>query len=824
MDQYSVPPSKEADKSPYYKSAAPSLSLPKGGGALKGIDEKFSVNAVNGTASVELPLPLSPGRGGFTPALSISYNSGGGNSEFGLGWGLSLPAIQRKTDKRLPEYNDAAESDVFLLAGAEDLIPMLDAQGQRITFKENGLRIKTYRPRIEGLFARIELIESLNNSWWRVTTKENITTYYGLDTESRLADPENPSRIFKWLPAMVVDNKGNVQVYRYTAENFEQVLPVVYEKNRLNGTAPCTNTYLKAVLYGNKSPFLIEAADGYQPALPQQMGWYFEAVIDYGDHSETSYTADQPWAARADAFSGFHAGFELRTYRKAKRVLMFHRFPELNEGAPTLVRSLELEYAADAAATGPVEADYIVKATSRGYQWSDATTFRAKALPAMTMSYSPLQWNTELHKVAEADFKGAPQGLSGPYQWIDLDGEGISGILSEQAGGWWYKHNLGNGHFDAPRLVAEKPSYSGLGSELQWQDLDGDGRRQLVDSNKGFWQLDGPDAYTACKRDWAPYRPFEQVARIDWDSPFTKMLDLNGDGKADVLLTEDRAWTWWENLGKAGFDTGGKSPVFQDEEKGPVLLLRDSVQSIFLADINGDGLTDLVRVCNGEICYWPNKGYGRFGAKVSMANAPVFAHQDLFNPQYISLSDISGTGAADIIYTGNNSCTAYLNYSGNAWGEAVHINPLPATDSYSKLAVMDFLGKGTGCLVWSSPLPAHATAPLQYIDLMGGLKPHLMVAYENGMGKVASLEYKSSTQYYLEDKQAGIRWASRLPFPVQCVEKVTTYDKVSDSRFSQSYRYRHGYYDHEEREFRGFGYVETVDIDSVDHTAGSLDQ
>ncbi len=823
LEQYSVQPPKEEDKSPYYKSAAPSLALPKGGGALRGIDEKFSVNAVNGTASVELPLPLSPGRGGFTPALSISYSSGGGNSEFGLGWGLSLPSIQRKTDKRLPEYNDAEESDVFLLAGAEDLIPVLDAQGQRIIFKENGLSIKTYRPRIEGLFARIEFIESLDNSWWRVTTKENITTYYGLDSASRIADPERHSRIFKWLPTMVVDNKGNVQVYQYVAENFEQVIPTVYEKNRLNGTAACTNTYLKKVCYSNKTPFTINPDFCYHPSLPQNMDWHFEAVIDYGDHSETSYQPNQPWAARPDAFSSFHAGFELRTYRKARRVLMFHRFPGLNAGAPTLVRSLELAYAADEA-TGAVEADYIIKATSRGYKWSSPASFKSKALPAMTMSYSPLQWNTEIQKVAEADFKGAPQGLTGPYQWIDLDGEGISGILSEQEGGWLYKHNLGNGHFDIPRQVAEKPSFSGLGSALQFQDLDGDGRRQVVETNKGFWQLDGPDAYTAYKRDWAPYCPFEQVARIDWESPFTKMLDLNGDGKADVLITEDRAWTWWENRGKQGFDIGGHSPVFQDEEKGPVLLLRDSVQSIFLADINGDGLTDLVRVRNGEICYWPNKGYGRFGAKVSMENAPVFDQQDAFNPQYISLSDISGTGAADIIYTGKNSCTAYINYSGNAWGEAVHINPLPATDGYSKLAVMDFLGKGTGCLVWSSPLAAHAEAPLQYIDLMEGLKPHLMVAYENGMGKVVSLEYKSSTQYYLEDKQAGIRWASRLPFPVQCVEKVTTYDKVSDSRFSQTYRYRHGYYDHEEREFRGFGYVETIDIDSVDHTAGSLDQ
>src|SRR5688572_26302026 len=99
LNQYTVQPRQEEDKSPYYKSQAPGISLPKGGGALKGIDEKFSVNAVNGTAGLEIPLPLTPGRGGFTPSLGLSYNSGGGNNEFGLGWSLSLPSIQRKTDK-----------------------------------------------------------------------------------------------------------------------------------------------------------------------------------------------------------------------------------------------------------------------------------------------------------------------------------------------------------------------------------------------------------------------------------------------------------------------------------------------------------------------------------------------------------------------------------------------------------------------------------------------------------------------------------------------------------------------------------------------------
>ncbi len=79
----------------------PSISLPKGGGAIKGIDQKFSVNAVNGTSSFSIPLPISKARGAV-PQLNLSYNSGGGNGIFGLGWSLGLPSIKRKTDKKLP--------------------------------------------------------------------------------------------------------------------------------------------------------------------------------------------------------------------------------------------------------------------------------------------------------------------------------------------------------------------------------------------------------------------------------------------------------------------------------------------------------------------------------------------------------------------------------------------------------------------------------------------------------------------------------------------------------------------------------------------------
>ena len=139
----------------------PSISVPKGGGAIRGIGEKFSVNPVTGTGSLAMPIFTSPGRSDFAPKLSLSYDSGSGNGPFAFGWHLSIPSIVRKTDKGLPRYDDASESDVFILSDAEDLMPVLAQDGNQwlpisvpdITVNGQAYAIKRYRPRIEGLFA-----------------------------------------------------------------------------------------------------------------------------------------------------------------------------------------------------------------------------------------------------------------------------------------------------------------------------------------------------------------------------------------------------------------------------------------------------------------------------------------------------------------------------------------------------------------------------------------------------------------------------------------------------------------------------------------------
>ena len=82
----------------------PAISLPKGGGAIKGIGETFQPNLFTGTGNFSVPIFTSPGRNGFGPKLTLLYSTGNGNGPFGMGWQLSNPRITRKTEKGLPTY------------------------------------------------------------------------------------------------------------------------------------------------------------------------------------------------------------------------------------------------------------------------------------------------------------------------------------------------------------------------------------------------------------------------------------------------------------------------------------------------------------------------------------------------------------------------------------------------------------------------------------------------------------------------------------------------------------------------------------------------
>ena len=144
----------------------------------------------------------------------------------------------------------------------------------------------------------------------------------------------------------------------------------------------------------------------------------------------------------------------------------------------------------------------------------------------------------------------------------------------------------------------------------------------------------------------------------------------------------------------------------------------------------------------------------------------------------------------------------------------------PRVDDVVSIVPTDLLGNGTACLVWSSSLPSDAQRRMRYVNLMGGCKPHLLVKTINNLGAETRIDYASSTEFYLQDKRDGKSWITRLPFPVHVVERVETDDHISRNRFVSRYAYHHGYFEGEEREFRGFGMVEQWDTEEFSTLAG----
>jgi hypothetical protein len=170
------------------------ISLPHGGGALSGFGETFAPDLHTGTGNFTVPIALPPGRNGFQPELNLVYSTGHGNGPFGLGWSLGMPGVSRKTSKGVPRYHDSAadpeERDTFILSGAEDLVPLAGP--------ENG--VTRYRPRTEGLFARIERHQDAQNDFWRVRGKEGLVSFFGTPETAGsdpavVADPADRSKV-----------------------------------------------------------------------------------------------------------------------------------------------------------------------------------------------------------------------------------------------------------------------------------------------------------------------------------------------------------------------------------------------------------------------------------------------------------------------------------------------------------------------------------------------------------------------------------------------------------------------------------------------------
>ncbi len=768
---------------------------------------RLEVDSFSGAAVAEVPIGVPAGRGGFGPALALTYGSGAPNAEFGVGWALGGPlAITVSTRCHLPRYDG---SDAYSFTGAGDLVPALVNQvGEWVADvrDEGAFWVRGHRARLEQGFLRVEkwTEKSTGRVHWRTRDVQDVLTVYGLaaDGSSRIADPADPARTWSWLADAQYDPFGNVLAYDYVAEDLKSV---DHTRSSERGRAPSAHRYLKSIRYANTRPIMFGAAE------PAGNRWALSVVFDYGDHADTGGAPDPgpsaAWPVRPDPVSAFSAGFDVRRRRLCRRILQVHDFPDLG-AQPVVVAAYALDYDEQPAGSTLTAVRYT------GYR-RDGGKLTSRSLPALSFSYSQPRPAAAFADAPPETAVGAPAGLGGSYRWVDLYGDGLPGILAQQGGSWYYKRNEGGGSFAAPEPVPAVPSWNLAESVLG--DFDADGNTELA-------VLRGRDAgwfsYDRDARAWGAFHALPNLPHQETAGLVVQWIDLDGDGRSDLLLADPDRVVWYRNEGEYGF-AGPFMQTRPGTDARPPPLTADPALDYFFADMTGDGLADQVLVRNGRIEYWPNLGQGRFGGAVLMDDAPTFAADWAFDARRVRLVDLDGTGGADVLYLGEGEVRYWRNAGGNALVEGGALTGLPHLDDLAAIDVLDFTGDGTPSLVWSSAL-AGAPSAMRYLPLTGSVTPRLLVGVDDGMGQSTTLSYASSAAHELRDRAAGRPWATRLPAHHTVVDRLVVADAIGSTSLTQRYEYHDGAYDGRERAFAGFGHVDRYDADAGPAADGAV--
>lgn len=795
------------------KIHTPGISMPKGGGAIKGIGESFQPDAFSGTGSYSIPIPVTPARG-FEPQLSLIYNSGGGNDIFGMGFALSIPKISRKTDTGIPKYDG---NDTYIFANEGELTPkLIEKNGQWVpdeTIKpDSGIswKVFAYLPREQSSFSLIEqwVDPSNGESWWKVTSRDNVTVKYGRSGEARIVDPDDETKIFEWLIEESFDSKGNRILYHYKPEDGANISSQIYEINR----SFFARKYIQKIQYGNYS------LDG----TPATEKFVFEIVFDYGEYNlsdldqpgSNPYTPVRGWPERTDPFSGYRSGFEIRTFRLCRNVLVFHAFNELGS-TPCLVKALQLTHEETASFS------FLKSVIQTGYRINPDGSYASQSLPPLDFEYSQFipPEAPEFRPLSVNGNNTIPGYLDrANFQPIDLKGEGLPGMLFSNAEATLYYEPLGDGWYMPPSAPALFPVTKNLqSSSLSLQSLEGNGQLELVvnlPQMAGYFgqEYDGS---------WSAYQDFQSLP-ADLTNPHAESADLDGNGKSDLLVFDNPDLLFYASEGKAGYGAPKRVPL---QPGFPSAINYGECELVTFANIFGDGLSHRVKIRDGSVEAWPCLGYGRFGKKVTLGNAPHF--DSTTKVSRIFLADVDGSGTTDLVFAYADRVEIYLNQAGNLFADKPIAIPLPRGFSdIDQIQFADILGEGTSALVLTKAGPTMSHWYYNFCgereNLTPALKPYLLTKINNNLGALTDLFYASSTKFYLEDKKAGRPWVTRLPFPVQVVERTIVTDEISGCRSTSTYKYHDGYFDPMEREFRGFGFVESWDTESFEDYQKSI--
>lgn len=229
---------------------------------LKGMQGQYETDLFTGSATFRYPLWIPPGRNGMQPRLSLNYSSSytNLNSPLGIGWSLPMSAIYRTTPRGIDKLYIENDFSAEVFGNYQELIATDSANGQ-------------YAARVESDFSRYSF---MNNAWTMRNARGTLYTF-GASAASRQTDPNDPSRVYKWLLEKVEDTNGNFMTFTYYQDN-GQVYPDVI---RYTGHGTESGIYeVRFVLSPNANP-----TTSYKTGFEVQTNFVISAVEIYSSHT-----------------------------------------------------------------------------------------------------------------------------------------------------------------------------------------------------------------------------------------------------------------------------------------------------------------------------------------------------------------------------------------------------------------------------------------------------------------------------------------------------------------------------------------------------------
>jgi RHS repeat-associated protein len=849
------------------------ISVPKGSGTIQGMGESFSAQLSTGIATFSVPFSMPAARGGAQPSLGLSYSSASGAGLAGMGWSVGVPYIARQTDRGLPGYNEGSEwnpnQDRFVFNGGQELVPICKVDdslgcagaivGELMPPWSAGSQY--FRPRVEGSFLRF--FWSVDHRTWRVQDKSGVTMELGVpldgsNVETALeVNPDVPKQIFRWHLVRQYDTYGGA-----------------------NPASPSTNpTPFNVVVYkyfqDGGQAYLSDIYDTTPAATPSST-----TVSTYAHHTHLEYED------RTDSTESYRSGWLIKQTQRLKRVDVTSKtFSDGTSGNRRLVRRYHLDYdrlfhtsyltrvqlegrcaGGEGDDNAEEEVNELVGATNCG------------RLPPMTFDYSHTQgFNTSGTAVGSGlagyeafDARIKQVGGDPPHSvdeeltdYFDVNADGLPDVLVTAPGVYGNDYGVFFNSFGGIRdtfgevrqlgvvgvLGANSGTIKLSNNNVAALDLDGDGIVDLLHMPKvktyatyrftppaagaSKWKLVGRAVDVANQQ--------SPTVDLGKDAAETRILDVNFDGMVDLVVSAGTQFQTFLSLGRlpngdsqfghGSWKTSETSTLSNDPISKCVPYsgtpVRFSDSDIQLADMNGDGVQDIVRLRRGDLRYWPGRGNGFWGTgKLDDCPAGTFGDKRYLTmdsaPYYsdiqgtsLRMDDVNGDGLDDLVQVRFDAVDVWLNIDGKGWTPRYILDGTIASPSYAnRVRLMDINGSGTRDIVWGNG------KKYEYLDLAGGERPGMLVRVKNGLGKSTDIEYATSTAEMLAAERTGVdctgdstsfesAWCSKMPTVAQLVKRVTESDNLSvagsgPSQYVTEYSYRDPVYEGRQREFRGF--------------------